>query len=78
MDPRALLLQRNQSVERRSSGALSSLIVSDLIGPILALSTRGVSTLPLTSARKASAERVRGCSERGRAMARAISICVPP
>ena len=57
---------RGQSVERRNSGALS-----EFTGSILALSTGGVSTLPVTSAR------VDGCSERGRAVARAISIDAP-
>src|ERR1700730_10677802 len=73
-------LAPDQSVERRSSGALSDFagsdLVSDLSGSILALSTRGVSTRADTSACDASAERVcsGGCRERGRATARAISI----
>src|ERR1700730_3694114 len=70
----------DQSVERRSSGALSDFagsdLVSDLSRSILALSTRGVSTRADTPACDASAERVcsGGCRERGRATARAISI----
>src|SRR6266576_4916831 len=69
-----------QSVERRSSGAPSdragSDLVSDLTGSIPVRSTCGVST----RTRDASAERVcsDGCSERGRATARAISICATP
>src|SRR5262249_10358286 len=70
-------------VEWRSSGALSgfagSAFVSDATGSILLLSTRGVSTRAATSALGESIEPVSTrCSERGRATARAISICVPP
>jgi hypothetical protein len=70
----------DQSVERRNSGAPSDLDGCDLTGSIAVLSTRGVSTRADTSVRDASAERVcaRECSERGRATARAISICEPP
>lgn len=72
---------QHQSVERRNSGALSEFAGSDLTGSIPALSTCGVSTRADTPARDASAERVcsrGGCSERGRATARAISICAAP
>ena len=62
-------------------GAAGSAFTSDLIGSSLALSTAGVSTRADISAREdASAERVApgACSERGRATARAISICWAP
>lgn len=74
----------HQSVERRSSGALSDLAgsdrASDLTGSSLALSTFGVPTLAVMSFRDASAERecAGACSERGRVTARAISICAAP
>src|SRR5260370_33858513 len=74
----------DQSVERRSSGALSDFagsdLVSDLTGSILVLSTWGVSTRADTSVREASAERGCSdrCSERARATARVISIRAPP
>jgi hypothetical protein len=68
-----------QSVERHSSGALSDLagsdLVSDLTGSIRALSTRGVSAREDTSTEPV---RSGGCSERGRATARAISIWAAP
>ena len=48
---------------------------SDLTGSILALSTCGVSTRADTSTEPV---RSGGCSERGRATARAISICAAP
>jgi len=64
-------VERNQSVERRSSDAASGFAGSDLIGSILALSTRAD-----ISVCDASADRVGSgaCSERGRDIARAISM----
>ena len=75
---KAALNARYHSVERRNSGALSAFVgsgfASDLTGSIRALSTRGVSTRAETSVRWASAGGSIRCSERGRAIARAISI----
>ena len=75
---------RDQSVERRSSGAPSALagsaFASDFTGSSLALSTGGVWTRDEPSAR-ASAYRVassRRRNDRGRATERAISICDAP
>jgi hypothetical protein len=65
----------DQSVERRNSGALCGFAGSDLTGSILVLSTRGVSTRADTSTEPV---RSGGCSERGRAAARAIIICAAP
>src|SRR5204862_4259714 len=69
----------DQSVERRSSGALSDFegsdLTSDLTGSILGLSSCGVSTRADTSTEPV---RTGGRSERGRATARASSICAAP
>lgn len=69
----------DQSVEWRSSAALSDFegsdLISDLTGSILGLSSCGVSTRADTSTELV---RAGGCSERGRATARANSICAAP
>ena len=66
----------DQSVERRSSGALSALAGSDFAssftGSSLALSTAGVATLEETSARASAGRACAACSERGRATERAF------